>query len=80
MSLNRFVRQLNPIQENKVNYVDVIKDLQERVDTTLNASITELFPALAFNNKFRPSSVEDFKKFLYIFTGGLKCNGVRHST
>ena len=39
--------------------------LIERVDTTLNASITELFPALAFNNRFRPSSVEDFKKFLY---------------
>ena len=38
--------------------------LIERVDTTLNASITELFPALAFNNRFRPSSVEDFKKFL----------------
>ena len=39
--------------------------LDERVDTTLNASITELFPALAFNNKFLPSSVEDFKRFLY---------------
>ena len=39
--------------------------LIERVDTTLNASITELFPPLAFNNRFRPSSVEDFKKFLY---------------
>ena len=37
--------------------------LIERVDTTLNASITELFPALAFNNRFRPSSVEDFKSF-----------------
>ena len=39
--------------------------LSERVDTTLNASITELFPAIAFNLKFRPRSVEDFKKFLY---------------
>ena len=29
--------------------------LIERVDTTLNASITELFPALAFNNRFRPT-------------------------
>ena len=29
MSLNRFVRQLKPIQENKVNYVDRIQNLQE---------------------------------------------------
>ena len=34
-------------------------------ETTQNASVTELFPCLAFNKKFRPSSVEDFKKFLY---------------
>ena len=33
--------------------------------TTATASITELFPTLAFNLKFKPSSVEDFKKFLY---------------
>ena len=25
MSLNRYVRQLNPIQENKINYVDRVK-------------------------------------------------------
>ena len=36
-----------------------------RVDTTQNASVTELFPAIAFNMKFKPQSVEDFKKFLY---------------
>ena len=29
MSLNRYVRQLNPIQENKVNYVDVIQNIME---------------------------------------------------
>jgi len=29
MSLNRFVRQLKPIQENKINYVDRIQYLQE---------------------------------------------------
>ena len=29
MSLNRYVRQLKPIQENKVNYVDIIQNLQE---------------------------------------------------
>ena len=39
--------------------------ISERVDTTATASITELFPTLAFNLKFKPSSVEDFKKFLY---------------
>ena len=38
---------------------------EERVDTTLNASITELFPTIAFNLKYKPSSVEDFKKFVY---------------
>ena len=38
---------------------------EARVDTTLNASITELFPAIAFNLKYKPRSVEDFKKFLY---------------
>ena len=39
--------------------------LGERVDTTQNASVTELFPALAFNMNFKPRSPEDFKKFLY---------------
>ena len=29
MSLNRFVRQLNPIQENKINYVERVQDLYE---------------------------------------------------
>jgi len=65
MSLQKYVRQLRPIQENYVDHVEQVQDLLERVDTTLSASITELFPALAFNNKYRPSSVEDFKKFLY---------------
>ena len=65
MALQKYVRQLRPIQEKYVDHVEQVQDLFERVDTTLNASITELFPALAFNNKFRPSSVEDFKKFLY---------------
>ena len=30
--------------------------LGERVDTTQNASVTELFPALAFNMNFKPRS------------------------
>ena len=65
MALQKYVRQLRPIQENYVDHVEQVQDLFERVDTTLNASITELFPALAFNNNYKPSSVEDFKKFLY---------------
>ena len=39
--------------------------IEGRVDTTLNASITELFPTLAFNLKSKPLTVEDFKKFIY---------------
>ena len=46
---------------------------EARVDTTATAAITELFPALAFNNKFKPSNNEDFKKFLYKL-GDLKKN------
>jgi len=66
MSLRGYVKQLRPIQENKVDYVEEVQYLLEkRVDTTLSASITELFPALAFNNNYKPISVEDFKKFLY---------------
>ena len=30
MSLNRYVRQLKPIKENKVNYVDVIQNLSSK--------------------------------------------------
>jgi len=63
--LRKSVRQLRPTQEKYVAPVLKIQNLFERVDTTLNASITELLPALAFNSKYRPSSVEDFKKFLY---------------
>ena len=65
MHLRKYVRQVRPIQENYVSPINKIQNLLERVDTTLNASITELFPAIAFNLKFRPRSVEDFKKFLY---------------
>ena len=35
-----------------------------RVDTTLSSTITELPPALAFNDGYKPSSVEDFKEFI----------------
>tara|TARA_B100001778_G_C18577246_1_gene625612 strand:- start:695 stop:1819 length:1125 start_codon:yes stop_codon:yes gene_type:complete len=63
--LSRSVQQVRRRSTQYENPLTKIQSLLERVDTTLNASITELFPALAFNNKFRPSSVEDFKKFLY---------------
>lgn len=38
--------------------------MEMRVDTTQNASVTELFPALAFNNKYRPRNVKDFQEWL----------------
>ena len=63
--MRQFVQQLRPRNETYIPPVDKIQQLLERVDTTLNASITELFPAIAFNLKYKPSSVEDFKKFLY---------------
>ena len=65
MPLQSYIKQLRPRDETYVPHVDRIQTLLERVDTTLNASVTELFPCLAFNKKFKPSSVEDFKKFLY---------------
>jgi len=65
MSLQQYVRQVRPRTESYIPPVDKVQNLFERVDTTLNASVTELFPCLAFNKKFRPSSIEDFKKFLY---------------
>ena len=39
MSLNRFVRQLKPIQENKVNYVEEVQNLYEAAQ---GLSIVEL--------------------------------------
>ena len=36
------------------SYLTELKDVR-----TDNASMTELFPCLAFNGKFRPSNVED---------------------
>ena len=56
-----------PVREDYIPLVDKIQILLDESSglTTDNASITELFPALAFNNNFRPCNVEDFKKFLY---------------
>ena len=41
--------------------------------TTLNSTITELFPALAFNNGVRPTSAEAMEKFI----NGLNLKGVK---
>lgn len=38
---------------------------EKRVDTTATAAYTELYPALMFNSNYRPTSVEDVKKFVY---------------
>ena len=65
MSFREHIQKLRPVKESYIPPVDKLQYFFERVDTTLNASITELFPALAFNNNYKPSSVEDFKKFLY---------------
>ena len=35
-----------------------------RVDTTQNASITELFPALAFNNGYNPTDINKFAEWI----------------
>lgn len=43
-------------------------------ETTLNASITELFPAIAFEKKFRPGGVDSFYEFLKgVNVSSLKC-------
>jgi hypothetical protein len=67
MSFRRSMEQLRPARIQKVDYTERVMELldEQRVDTTFNASVTELFPALAFNMNYRPSGIEDFKKFLY---------------
>ena len=77
MPLQSYIRQLNPRDDTYIPHIDKVQTLLERVDTTLNASITELFPCLAFNSKFKPTSIEDFKKFLY--TLNLNSNKIKAS-
>ena len=74
MPLQSYIRQLNPRDDTYIPHIDKVQTLLERVDTTLNASITELFPCLAFNSKFKPTSIEDFKKFLYL----IKIHSFKH--
>ena len=43
-------------------------------ETTLNSSITELFPAIAFEKNYNPTSVEDFMEYLHdVDIDSLKC-------
>lgn len=66
MSFVDHIRKLRPREETYIEPVDKIQSLLEKLDPrTDNASITELFPCLAFNSNYKPISVEDFKKFLY---------------
>jgi hypothetical protein len=45
-------------------------------ETTLNSSITELFPCIAFETKYNPKSVEDFHQYLMTLdVSKLKCVG-----
>lgn len=41
-----------------------INEAEKRVDTTQNSSVTELFPALAFNNNYKPTNINSFQDFL----------------
>ena len=70
MSFRRSIEQLRPARYQK--HTELVEKVQLLLTeapasglTTDNASITELFPCLAFNSNFKPSNVEDFKKFLY---------------
>ena len=70
MSLRRSMEQLRPARYQK--HTELVEKVQLLLTeapasglTTDNASITELFPCLAFNSNFKPANVEDFKKFLY---------------
>jgi len=78
MKIINMIRQAksNPLEQfggltfsesyDKYTPLEKIQTLLEQEDArTDNASITELFPCLAFNGKYRPSNIEDFKKFLY---------------
>ena len=76
-SLGRSSSSVEPIDG---NYEDnkfrlEIKPLQGGMaETTLNASITELFPCIAFEKKYTPTTVEDFMKYLMdIDVSNLKC-------
>lgn len=45
-------------------------------ETTLNSSITELFPCIAYEKKINPSNAEDFmKKLMKVNLSSLKCIG-----
>lgn len=47
-------------------------------ETTLNASITELFPAIAFEKKYNPKDVDSFMEYLHdVDITKLKCVGAK---
>ena len=50
------------------SFSDFLTEAAVRVDTTQNASITELFPALAFNNKYKPTDINKFAEWLRSLT------------
>ena len=47
-----------------LSFTHFLKEAALRVDTTQNASITELFPALAFNNNYKPTDINKFADWL----------------
>ena len=48
--------------------------VDKRVDTTQSASVTELFPSIAFNKKFKANSVESLREFLNKLRGASPVN------
>ena len=65
MSLNRFVRQLNPIQENKVNYVDRIQVLRELTISPFYQQKGNFNPYYVINPKIEKMVKEDLPEKNY---------------
>ena len=64
MNNNQDVLLLESLISEAIGEKFSLKENESRVDTTLSAAITELPPVLAFNDGYKPSSVEDFKDFV----------------
>ena len=60
MSLQRYVRQLKPIQENKTDYVNVVQDLLEEV-----ALPKEVFDGLQHEINSKKSSSKSVTQLIY---------------
>ena len=59
MSLNRYVRQLKPIQNNKVNYV---QQVQEAVEKLPQEKLDKVFEKPSFGKDTKDKKYERFSK------------------